>query len=582
MVAAGKKSKTGRIFKIILIIILVLLLVIFFGINSYVEGIVKDKVDTELNKNPKSLYHITYEDLSLNILTGSVSIKNIVITPTDSARQLVDSGLLRSIVHTQVELFRIKQLKIFDFINDKNVDISKVIVKNTTTELLVNPDVEKPEKKKRKNSEKIFPNTLKRVNIGDFEFINSTFSISNNQQKDEYLLELDSLSIIIKDVFIDSSTVGNPIPLNFSDINIKTEYFSLKSMKYYSISTSGIEFNVNDTTLTLNQFKLIPKHSRDEFNKMIKFNDDLFSVSTDKVVLNGLSLSEIENSESINLNSVVIYEPKIDIYRDKRLPDAPFKKKKLITSAILSIPFPIYIDSVLVKDGKLTYDEMHGSMDYPGEVFFESLNLKARNVTNDSSFIAQNPHLLVDIKSMIMGKSEITAHFDFNLQRSDDYFTAKGNLKTISGTEFNKMVGPLMMVEVQSGDIHSAAFYFSATDDASQGSLDLVYENLKVEVLKQKDPTKKAKTWSWIANEFVIKNNMPDTPKYRTGIIGFERRKDKAIVNFLWNSVKTGLISTIAPIADKNRKAVKKEEKETAKEDKKEKRKSKKTDSKNQ
>ncbi len=32
-------------------------------------------------------------------------------------------------------------------------------------------------------------------------------------------------------------------------------------------------------------------------------------------------------------------------------------------------------------------------------------------------------------------------------------------------------------------------------------------------------------------------------PKYRTGIIGFERRKDKAIVNFIWNSVKTGVIS---------------------------------------
>ena len=373
MTTEGKKSKTKKVWTIILIVILLLVLIIFLGINGYVEGIVKDKVDTQLNKNPKSLYHISYEDLDLNILSGSVSIKNIAIVPSDSARELLDSGLIRNIVHTQVELFKIKRLKIFDFISDKNVDISKVIVKNTNIEYLINPDAEKPEKKKKEQSEKIFPNTLNRVSIGDFEIINSTFLLSNYQQKDEYLFEIDSLSIFIKDLLMDSNTVVNTIPLNFSDININTKHFALKSMKYYSISTEGIGFNVQDTTLTLNHFKLIPKYSRDEFNQMIQYNDDLFSISTEKVVLNGLSISEIEKSESFNLNSVVVHQPEISIYRDKRLPDAPFKYKSLITSAVKKIPVSVIIDTIQILNGKLLYEEMHDLTDKPGKVFFDPL-----------------------------------------------------------------------------------------------------------------------------------------------------------------------------------------------------------------
>ena len=581
MASKEKKSKTKKVLTIISIIFFLLILAIFFGTNSYVESIVKNKLDTQLNENQSSLYHISYEDLNLNILTGSVSIKKIAIIPTDSAIQLVDSGFMRNVAWTHVERFKIKRLKIFDFIADKNLDISKVIVENAKTEFLINPDVKKPEKKKKEPSDKLFPNVLNRVSIRDFEFINATFLLSKTLQTDEYLFEIDSLSIKVKDVFLDSSTVGNPIPLNFSDININTKYFALKSMKYYSISTSGIGFNIQDTTLTLNEFKLIPKYSRDEYNKQIQYNNDWFSISTEKVVLNGLSLSEIEKSESINFNSVIIYKPVIEIYRDKRLPDAPFKKKKLITSMVKSIPLNIDIDTLKVLDGKLVYEEMLDLTDKPGKIFFDPLFLTAYNVTNDSILIAKNAHLQIDLKGKIMGESNLNATLDFRLDRNDDYFTAKGKLNAISGTAFNAMIESLLLVEILSGDVHSAAFDFSANDDISNGTLDLVYENLKVNVLKQKQPDRKSTAWSWIANGFVDKNNLPDHPKYRTGTIRFERRKDKAIVNYLWNSVKTGIISIVAPIADKNRKAEKKEQREATKKEKEEKRKSKKTDSRN-
>ncbi|MEZ5196040.1 MAG: hypothetical protein R2764_06460 [Bacteroidales bacterium] len=560
MSSKKKKSKGRKTLLIILSIALLLLLILFTGVNAYLENLIKNKIDSQLNKNPKSLYHIMYEDLDLNIMSGSVTIKNISIQPSDSASWMLNNGLLGSLFKSSIEEFIIKHLKIFDFVSDRNIDISKIILNNATTKYIVNPNAKKTDKKDKNTNQNIFPEILNKLKVDDFEFQNTTFQMAHYNNTDEYLFELDSLSINISDIYIDSTTASKTIPLNFSSIEINTQMFELKSMKYYSISTSGIDFNLNDTTFTLNAFKLTPKYPRDEFNTMIKYNDDLFSVSTEKIVLNGLNINKIEQSKLLNFNSVNVYNPVIGIYRDKRLPDASFKKKKLITSIVKSIPIAIEVDTLKILNGQLTYEEMHNTTDKPGKVFFNPLFLTAYNVTNDSILIAQNAHLQIDVKGKIMGKSEITANFDFYLNRSDDYFTAKGNLKAIRGAEFNQILEALLLAEIQSCNVHSASFDFTANDDVSHGKLDLVYDSLVAVVLKHKDPKKESKTWSWLANNFIAENNLPDDPNYRTGIIHFERNKDKALVNYLWNSIKTGIITSILPMAEK--KELKKEAKQ--------------------
>jgi hypothetical protein len=284
--------------------------------------------------------------------------------------------------------------------------------------------------------------------------------------------------------------------------------------------------------------------------------------------LNGISLNELGNHEQISLNSIHIYNPDIEIYRDKRLPDAPFKKKPLITGLILKIPIPVGIDSLLVIDGKLVYEELLDLSDIPGKIYFDPLYLTATNITNRPGRIKKDPIMPFELNGMLMGTSEINSQLKFHLNRQDEYFSAKGKLAKMDGTALNEMFKSLLMAEIKEWDVHSAEFEFTATDDNSHGTLDLAYENLKIEVLKVKKPEKKATFYTLLAGGVIKHKNLPENPNFRRGIIRFERRKDKAIVNFLWNSVKTGIISTIAPIADKNRKIEKQEQKEAEKKEK--------------
>ena len=546
-------NKTSKARKIIYITIgvLVFLLIAVIGFNMYVEKLIRTEVMSQINQNPESLYKINFEDIDIGILRGNLVIKKIEVNPRESAIEKLDKGEIKTLVSSRIDIFQIKRLKIFEFILNKNIIINQIKVENAEINYLINPGVEIQKKNNTLILHNIFSDKFNGADIRDLEIKNATLKFLSNKNPDESLFEVDSISIAFKDIVMNKETLKKPIPVSFSDFTLNTKHFSLKALEYYDIYTSNVSFNVDDTCLVINNFRLEPKYSKEEYNKLIKFENDWFSISTDKIVLNGLSLKELEFNDIFRINSIDIINPDIEIYRDKRLPDPPFKYKPLIASIIKKIPYTISVDTVLIKNGKLVYQEMHDLTNEPGEVDFDPLYISVYNVTNDSQQIKKNPVLQVDLSSLLMGEGNLKSNLRFHLNSPRDYFTIKGKLDSISGAAFNKITKNLLLVQINMGDIYSAEFEFTANDDVSNGKITIFYDNLKVEVFKPKHHNKKSKAWSFIANKLIKKKNLPDDPKFRTGIIYFERIKNKALPNYLWNSLKTGVISTIAPIAEK-------------------------------
>ncbi len=549
-----KKSKAGKRFSAFLSILIILIILGFISIKILVEPLLTRKIRTELNKNPDRLYDISIEDIDLNIFNASLILKKLNIEPRDTAMKLLEAGGIKSLIFAQTAKLHINNLNIIEFIKNKNLLIEKIKVENITVNYLCNPDANPPKKMETGNFEPIIPDKINSLDISYFELLNGKFQYSVIKNAKEPQFEIDSLSALIDSIEINSETILHSIPLTFTDLQIKSRYISYTPMKFYTISTSDIRFDVRDTSLVVNNFQLVPKYTREEYNRQIKYNNDWFSISVDKIIFSGLSMNELESKNVFSLNSIDIRKPDIEIYRDKRLPDAPFKYKPLITVLMKKIRRSIAIDSVWIKDGKLAYYEMSDNSDKPGKVFFDPMSMTACNVTNDTNRIKRNPHLEIDLTGRIMAKSKLNAHIDISLDRPGEYITATGNMESIGAFEFNQMVECLLPVSIKSGNIKSAEFKFKANDNVSDGSLILQYNNLEVDVMRIKDSDKKSGVFSIIANSMIRNKNLKNEDKYIIGNIHFERRKDRFIVNYLWNSIKTGIISVVVPIADKNKK----------------------------
>jgi hypothetical protein len=132
----------------------------------------------------------------------------------------------------------------------------------------------------------------------------------------------------------------------------------------------------------------------------------------------------------------------------------------------------------------------------------------------------------------------------------------------------NPFVGPVAGAEIKSGEILGAKFSIYGDNDTSGGTVDIEYKDLKVDVLSSKKEDKTNWFLSFGANTVIRKNNLTDTRRYRQGEVYFERRKDKAFINFFVKSLLSGLQSTVAPVTVKKEKGEGKREKGEGREEK--------------
>ena len=552
-------------------ILVSLFIIVLFSANSIIKGIVEKEIASQLNNNQNSIYQITYSKLGINVYTGSITIRDLRVKPADSIRKELSDANIKKLLSAEIKVFKIKHINLYQFLKYSKVDISSIIIKNMQVDYYFKTGPKEATNKKTFALQNIFSDKFQGAKINTIDISNTTLRFANASSVTEPIFEIDSVGILINDIELNKETLEESIPISFSDIKINTGHFRLNSSEYYTIKTEGIHFNYQDSSFLINGFALIPNYSKQGFNNKIKYNDDWFSITTQSIKLNHLNISLLKQNQ-VDINSVEILNPDIVIYRDKRLPDAPFKYKPLLAGIIKKIPIDVVVDTLQIIQGKLTYEEQVDISDQPGMVFFDPLFISAYNITNNPEQIQMNPDMFLVFRGKIMGQSFLNAKFEIGLNRNDEFFKTSGSLEPIAASAFNPFVQNALSVQIDAGEILKTEFNFRANDNESQGSMILNYTDLQVKVLKTKDPEKKSGFISFVANEVIRNNNTEEKKKYLIGNIHFQRRKDKAIVNYIWNSCKTGIISIVAPIADKNKKkekqAIKEEKKENRKEEK--------------
>jgi hypothetical protein len=128
------------------------------------------------------------------------------------------------------------------------------------------------------------------------------------------------------------------------------------------------------------------------------------------------------------------------------------------------------------------------------------------------------------------------------------------------------MLEPQVKLRAESGRLNNLSFEFTYNDDASKGSLEMNYNDLKLMAFKDgekvdkknrkkrkrngdsgegEELTEKAGLKSFVLNTFIIRKNMDSNTaeEKRTGTIHFDRDKRRSIFNYWAKSMFSGIKS---------------------------------------
>ncbi|MCF6352416.1 MAG: hypothetical protein L3J06_05350 [Cyclobacteriaceae bacterium] len=549
-----------KILRISAIVIIGLSIAIYVSSDYFIEQKLKSELTKIINTDSLNYYTFSIEKLDLSIVTGSVTIKGVKIIPTKSGLDSLESSNnnVRVLIHFFCDKIIMKEFEIKHFLRTGELIIEKFIVEKPSVKYSFNKNKNHNVKTLALNN--LFSNSFKKASLGKFIINNAQIGIKDINEE-QHLVKVDNFYFQLTNAMIDSSTIHRFSPFDYSNIEFSADSLHLNVSKDFELLTGALHFNAKKNTTVINNFKLKPAYSQKKFSEINAVQKQWVAITLDTFKITDIQFEKLVQHGELEINKITLVNANVGLFKDKSKPAPPFKKQLLPASALRNIKINLSIDTIEVKRSRIIINEKSKISGQVSTLSFNKLNAQVYGFTNDSTKLSVNNYLSVYAQAKIMNAAPVNFEAQFNLLSTNDTHTIKAKVGSVQMNVFNKVLEPMMLVVVKSGKIVSLNYQYTANDTEAHGVLDFEYKNVKLEVLHKVEQTKKQGFMSFAANTVIKSHNLKGEKNYSQGVIKVQRVKNKNVFPYLWDTVQSGIVYTMAPALSD----VKKEERRTGK-----------------
>ena len=249
-------------------------------------------------------------------------------------------------------------------------------------------------------------------------------------------------------------------------------------------------------------------------------------------------------------DSIQIGSASLKIYRDLSIPRDKRSRVGSYPHQILEkIPVPITIKKIVLPGAFVEYKERNPRTTRAGKVQFHNTYATLTNVTNDKQSISKDNIMTVVTSTRFMNMTPFRVVWRFYLGHPKGRFDLNGDLGSFQFADVNVLTEPMGPARIDQGKLNHLQFNLSGTDYNMNGTVKMLYEDLKVSILEREEGTKKLdkKNVASIAANILIKNSNPEKKKDDAKIITVQMERDtnRSIFYFVWLSLFKGIKETV-------------------------------------
>lgn len=377
--------------------------------------------------------------------------------------------------------------------------------------------------------------------IKNVRLSNISFHFYNKEKPNEAPFIIDKLSLNAYDIEEIQDGTNVKSVLGRSKWDLGGDGLSIETKdKMYKLIVGKFKIDKTASSVNVSSISLTPLLSEAAFVKKQSVQKDQFNFVFNNVRMSGVDVEGLINDFSLSANEVHL-QPLLKIFNDRQLPfDTASKVGKYPHQQLAKLDLPVYIKNLYVHNGNVSYRERGRKSGQIGNVFFSDIEGKISNVTNVKEKINQSKNMVLQARTKFLGVAQMQTTWTLPLNSSNGSFTATGNSGPFDATKLSAITEPLGLASIQKGNINKLTYNLNGNDLKATGDAILLYDHLKIELLKSTDEELKKKGLvSFLANLFT-KDQNPSNGTTRSAKIDFDRDITKSFFNLLWKSIFSG------------------------------------------
>ena len=251
-------------------------IILIFGIiaiylSSQWKPILTEKIKEGIYTASNGLYKVDFKDIHLNLLTGSVVIDSLKLSPDTNvfkiliAKKKAPSHLFR----IRVAYLKLSRIKILTAYFDKKIDLNSIILTKPSIDMVY---YKVPKRRDTlKNEQTLYQQiskSLKSIRVANIKVVDADFDYYSGLKK---LNAVKNLTINVKDVLIDSlAQFDTTRVLHSKNIGFDLNgYQSITKDKMYTLKIDSVSGSINSRTLKIKGLKMIPMYPDLTFSRKI-------------------------------------------------------------------------------------------------------------------------------------------------------------------------------------------------------------------------------------------------------------------------------------------------------------------------
>ena len=497
-----------------------------------------------------SLYRITYDTIDIDEVDGEIVIKNLQLIPDSTYKKSTDSTLPRNLLEVFVPEIHITGVQTDAAILNKEIISSKIELINPVVTMFNNRLASK-ENDATSTSDKIYKillRGLEKINVDTILIVDAHYHICK-WPKGDTIFSGSKINAQLYHINISDSTSTDTSRVLFAKKAIlDVNKILIRSKNNYHYQINNLQLLFAERSFTVSNLHIIPLLGEAAYMRAAKWQTDRLDFDLYNLLFKQVNVQELLNGNLI-ADELSVKNAQFKIFRDKSYPE---KKENKVghypQQLFLKIPIDVAIKKIIIQDGDLEYKEKNPQTGSSGVVVFNDINASLHNVTNRDVEIRENSLFTVHFNSRFLNKIPLSATLQFYMNSKNGKFTVNGNMKSTDATIFNPLSKPMALVEINSGTINSLDFNLICNDYSAKGIIRLLYNDLKIKILKQEDIGKEYKTKKMISllANMTIPNANPDKNKPAKVVsVNHPRDINKSMFNLIWKSIFEGAQKTV-------------------------------------
>lgn len=330
----------------------------------------------------------------------------------------------------------------------------------------------------------------------------------------------------------------------FGDVGIRLQDVALDNENLsHHLHLQHFSLSKADSLISLDGFSLTQHQPPNAFFQSLRFKEAWYEMTFPHITIRGWHFDDILSGR-MRAAAIEVDSFGMHVRTNQNLVPDPQGYKRLPQEMLRNIPIALVVDSLVVRQGRLRFENLGVDKTEVGLLTFDPINASFRNVTNDSARIAQQKIMDVVATGYLQGKHPMYNHLWFDLTSPDNAFSFEGNAGKIPFASLNSFITPCADAVFDEGTINKISFRANADGTSANGSLTMDYEDLHFSLLD--DEREHRKILSKVVDLlFVNEENDRSDEDFEKGVIHNLRKKNLSFFNYWWTSIQSGIRTSL-------------------------------------